>query len=153
MPTSMPSSMPTSTRAPALLRHLKIDNLATIESLSLEFSEGLNIITGETGTGKSTLLSALALILGERADVGLIRAGCTELSVEAVFEVAPEIVSDCLPDCLPDNSPDKLSDATLDRTKNDEDLIIRRTVYANGKGKIIVAGEFVTRAELSKITQ
>lgn len=70
-----------------MLRSLRVRNLALAENLSVEFGSGLNIITGETGAGKSILLGALALILGERADKGLIRTGEEQCSAEAVFDL------------------------------------------------------------------
>src|SRR5213078_1739747 len=72
----------------AMLTTLRIKNLALVADLTLELQPGLNIITGETGAGKSILIGALNLILGERADRGLIRSGSESCSVEARFEIA-----------------------------------------------------------------
>jgi len=71
-----------------MLRTLRVRNLALAENISVDFEPGLNIITGETGAGKSILLGALALILGERADKSLIRTGEEQCSAEALFELA-----------------------------------------------------------------
>ncbi len=68
-----------------MLEHLSIRNIVLIQSLDLDFSEGLTVLTGETGAGKSILLDALTLALGERADNGLIRMGADSASVTAVF--------------------------------------------------------------------
>jgi DNA repair protein RecN (Recombination protein N) len=70
-----------------MLSHLTIRNLALIESLSLEFEAGLNILTGETGAGKSIVIGGLQLILGQRADKGLLRAGAASGEVTAVFDL------------------------------------------------------------------
>ena len=70
-----------------MLTTLRIKNLALVADLTLELRPGLNIITGETGAGKSILIGALTLVLGERADRTLIRSGADSCSVEAVFEV------------------------------------------------------------------
>src|ERR1700761_5348732 len=69
-----------------MLTVLRIKNLALVADLTLELQPGFNVITGETGAGKSIIIGALNLALGERADRTLIRAGCDSCSVEAVFE-------------------------------------------------------------------
>ena len=72
---------------PATLRSLRIRNLALVESLDWELASGFSVVTGETGTGKSVIVGALKLVLGERADKSLIRTGADQCSVEALFEV------------------------------------------------------------------
>ena len=69
-----------------MLTHLYISNIVLIEKLNLEFGAGLNILTGETGAGKSILMDALALALGARSDAGLVRHGCDSASVIAEFD-------------------------------------------------------------------
>ncbi|MDZ4200185.1 MAG: DNA repair protein RecN [Kiritimatiellia bacterium] len=71
-----------------MLRSLRVRNLALAENVAVDFDPGLNILTGETGAGKSILIGALALILGERADKSLIRTGEEQCTAEAVFELA-----------------------------------------------------------------
>src|SRR5213594_577770 len=71
-----------------MLTTLRIKNLALVEDLTIDFQPGLNVITGETGAGKSVIIGALSLVLGERAGRDLIRSGTDSCSVEAVFEVA-----------------------------------------------------------------
>ena len=66
-----------------MLTTLRIKNLALVDDLTLELSEGLNIITGETGAGKSIIMGALNLILGQRADRSLIRSGADQCVIEA----------------------------------------------------------------------
>jgi DNA repair protein RecN (Recombination protein N) len=70
-----------------MLTTLRIKNLALVADLTLELESGYNVITGETGAGKSILIGALNLVLGERADRTLIRSGSDSCSVEAVFDV------------------------------------------------------------------
>src|SRR5215470_17946013 len=70
-----------------MLTTLRIKNLALVADLTLELEPGYNVITGETGAGKSILIGALNLVLGERADRTLLRGGSDSCSVEAVFEV------------------------------------------------------------------
>src|SRR5277367_6699942 len=71
-----------------MLTTLRIKNLALVSDLTLELQPGYNVITGETGAGKSIIIGALNLVLGERADRTLIRAGSESCSVEAVFDAA-----------------------------------------------------------------
>ncbi|MFA7256682.1 MAG: DNA repair protein RecN [Kiritimatiellales bacterium] len=71
-----------------MLSRLNIRNLALVDGVSIEFRNGLNVITGETGTGKSLLIGALRLLLGERADKSMIRTGEISCAIEAVFELA-----------------------------------------------------------------
>ncbi len=80
-----------------MLTSLRVKNLALVEDLRVEFGAGLNMITGETGAGKSILIGALGMVLGERADKSLIRAGQTSCVAEAMFDVDdPAIVDDLL---------------------------------------------------------
>ena len=72
----------------AMLQSLQIKNLALVDTLNVEFESGLNVITGETGAGKSMIIGALNLLLGERADKTLLREGADQCVVEAVFQMA-----------------------------------------------------------------
>ena len=77
-----------------MLRTLRIRHLATIEDLEVEFVPGLNVITGETGAGKSIVVTSLGLACGERGDATLVRAGADRAVVEAAFEAeAPDTVA------------------------------------------------------------
>ena len=71
-----------------MLRYLKIQDFATVEQLDLELEDGLTVFTGETGAGKSVVVEALGLVLGDRADSALVRAGCRRASVAALFDIA-----------------------------------------------------------------
>ena len=73
-----------------MLTNLNISNIVLIEKLNLEFGGGLNVLTGETGAGKSILLDALSLALGARSDAGLVRHGCDMASVAAEFDAVPD---------------------------------------------------------------
>src|SRR5690349_16409276 len=72
-----------------MLRTLRIRNFALIEKLELDFGPGLNILTGETGAGKSIIVDALSLVLGARASSEVVRTGAPRADVEAVFTVEP----------------------------------------------------------------
>ncbi len=90
-----------------MLQSLSIANLALVESLRVDFEPGLNVITGETGAGKSLIVGALTLLLGERADRSLLREGAEAGAVEAVFRVPrPEALNPLLQDCGLDPAPD-----------------------------------------------
>ena len=71
-----------------MLTELRLENYAVIDNLVVEFGYGLNLLTGETGAGKSILVDALALLLGEKASTDVIRGGAERAMIAAVFEVA-----------------------------------------------------------------
>ena len=110
-----------------MLTRLSIRNIVLIEALDLEFGRGLGVLTGETGAGKSILLDALGLVLGNRADSGLVRGGEPKASVTASFEFAR----------LPDAVARAMDDADIE-IEPGEALIIRRQVKADGGSKAFV---------------
>lgn len=103
-----------------MLNSLYISNIVLIEKLNLTFGQGLNIMTGETGAGKSILLDALSLALGARSDIGLIRSGCDSASVTAEF------------DFINDKTKEILNENGIDFDGN---LILRRTLSNDGKSR------------------
>jgi DNA repair protein RecN (Recombination protein N) len=121
-----------------MLKSLRVRNLAVAENVSVEFGPGLNIVTGETGAGKSILVGALALLLGERADKTLIRTGEEQCSVEAVFELAEAGEVDGILDSL--GLPPCEAGS----------LVLRRTIRAAG-GQILVNDSPVTLQALKQI--
>ena len=122
-----------------MLRSLHVKNLAIIEDVLAEFDSGLNVITGETGAGKSIVVGALGLVLGERADKTMIRSGETQCSVEAAFEVADS------------PSVDNLLDELAVNPCEDGQLMIRRIVSSSGSGKNVVNDCPITLQTLKKI--
>ncbi len=122
-----------------MLRSLRVRNIAIAENVAVEFGPGLNVITGETGAGKSILVGALALLLGERADRTLIRTGEESASVEAVLEPADCPAVDAL-----------LDELGLPRCE-DGQLVIRRTVRASGSGQAFVNDSPVTVQALRQL--
>jgi DNA repair protein RecN (Recombination protein N) len=122
-----------------MLSLLKIQNLALVEDLAWELGPGLVGVTGETGAGKSIIIGALKLIIGERADRGLIRTGAETCSVEAVFDLKdPEAIDEI----LMEHGLDAL---------DGESLIIRRVIGASGTNKQFVNGSPVVSAMLKKL--
>lgn len=123
-----------------MLRLLRIRNFAIIDELELEFHGGFNAITGETGAGKSIILDAISLVLGNRANADLIRSGSDEATVEALFDVGAN-----------DAFLQKLTKQGLNI--DDQEIIIKRTVHRNGKNKIFLNGELVTLAQLGEVCE
>jgi DNA repair protein RecN (Recombination protein N) len=122
-----------------MLQHLSVRNLAIVEEAAVAFGAGLNIITGETGAGKSVLMGALDLVLGGRADKSAIREGSPEAWVEAVFELADSRAADVLLDAggLP--------------PCEDGRLLVRRSVAAAGAGRCLVNDAPATVQTLRKL--
>jgi len=121
-----------------MLKHLRIQNFAIIDEAAIEFGDGLNIISGETGAGKSILMDALVLILGGRASSDLIRRGSEEATVEALFEVSGDSEIACA--------------LEAHGITADDELIVRRIVHRSGKNRIFVNGSMVNMATLQAIT-
>jgi DNA repair protein RecN (Recombination protein N) len=120
-----------------MIEVLRIENLALVESVELEFGPGLNVLTGETGAGKSIILAALALLTGGRAAVDTLRSGADEGVVEALFRMdGHEDVTSALVQrgLLEDSATD--ADAPAE-------LIVRRTLNANGRSRARVGGQLV----------
>ncbi len=116
-----------------MLKELRIKNLAIIGDLSVGFGNGLNVLTGETGAGKSIIVDALGLALGDRAQTDMIRSGEKEASVQAYFEIDDAV---SLPDIGIDIS---------------EDIVLRRTLSASGKSRAFINDTMITLHTLSEI--
>jgi DNA repair protein RecN (Recombination protein N) len=123
-----------------MLATLRIKNLALVSDLTLELEPGYNVITGETGAGKSILIGALNLVLGERADRTLIRSGADASSVEAVFDTSK----------LP-GKPDSFLQENGLETCADNQLIIKRTITAAGASRQFINGSPTTLAVLGAL--
>lgn len=114
-----------------MLVELLVENFAVAEKLRLRFHAGLNLLTGETGSGKSILVDALGLLLGGRAATGMVRAGAAQARISGIFDVAPH------PRLLT-----LLEEAGIEW--GDEDLLIEREVSVNGKSRAFVASRPAT---------
>lgn len=121
-----------------MLKFLHIENIAVIERSDIEFSAGFNVLTGETGAGKSIVIDAINAVLGERTSKELIRAGCDTAEVSAVFGE------------LDNATAAALSDAGV-TPDDDGNIVIRRRLSAAGKGLIKLNDRPVTAAELKEI--
>ncbi len=120
-----------------MLRELQITNLAIIDKLHLEFHGGLNILTGETGAGKSIIIDAVNLLLGGRASADLIRAGADEATVEGLFDLS--------------GRPSLITYLAGIGVECDGELLVRRVVSRGGKNRVFIAGGLATIAMLSEI--
>ena len=121
-----------------MLREISIKNFAIIDELTLSLGKGLNIITGETGAGKSIILDALSLVLGDRSSADLVRSSADEAHLEAIFELDP----------VPLSFAEKL--ASLGYSPGPE-LLIRRTVSRSGRGRVHLNGNLATLSILSDL--
>jgi DNA repair protein RecN (Recombination protein N) len=120
-----------------MLLHLHIRNYAIIEEIGIDFSEGLQVITGETGAGKSIIAGALSLVLGERADTSILKQQDRKAVVEAGFRVVhlPEVEK-------------FLAEEELDR---EQELILRREISSNGKSRAFINDTPVNLDQLRRL--
>jgi DNA repair protein RecN (Recombination protein N) len=124
-----------------VLIELRLENYAVIDNAAVEFASGLNLLTGETGAGKSILIDALALLLGEKASSDVIRTGSERAVVSAVFECAGA-AADSIDKILEHNGLDESEDGSL---------IVRREIAAGGKGRVFVNNQAATVAVLRQL--
>ena len=122
-----------------MLDSLSIENIAVIEKADIEFSDGLNVLTGETGAGKSIVVDSINAVLGERASKELVRHGTDNATVTAVFQdISGEV-------------KDKLSDLGL-KSSDDDSLMITRKISAQGKSSCRVNGSPCTASMLRELS-
>lgn len=125
-----------------MLVELKIENLGIIENLRFKPGKGLNIITGETGSGKSLIIQALSVVLGDRAGTGYLRNGTNKALIEAVFDISKkEIKKKEIEEVL------KIHNIPL----QDDFLILRREIYIDGKPRALINNTPVSLATLKEI--
>ncbi len=121
-----------------MLVSINLINFAIIDNLALSFEPGLNIITGETGTGKSIIVNSLNTLLGDKINTDLIKSGCEESHLEALFDIS-----------------DKNDIKTLiDRyglISMDDELLIKRVISKNGRSKNYINGNIVTLNLLKEV--
>ncbi len=120
-----------------MLKSLKIDNFALIDHLEIEFSNGFSVITGETGTGKSVLLGAISMMLGQRSDAKMVREGAARCTIEGVFDLAGYNLC-------------PFFDAN-DLDYDGKECIIRREVSATGRSRAFINDTPVTVTQLKEL--
>ncbi|WP_306603732.1 DNA repair protein RecN [Azonexus sp.] len=120
-----------------MLQHLTLRDFVIVDRLELEFSAGFGTLTGETGAGKSILIDALALALGERADAGVVRAGCEKAEIAATFDIAalPAVAR-----WLEENG-----------FETEGDLLLRRVIDAGGRSRAWINGSSATIQQLREV--
>jgi DNA repair protein RecN (Recombination protein N) len=118
-----------------VLHELRVENLLLIERAELRLGSGLNVLTGETGAGKTVLAHALDLLLGGKPRAGIVRPGAAEAYVEGVFDL-PEVLPDALRELLPEDA---------------EEVVLARRVSAEGRTRAYVGGRAATAADLRDI--
>ncbi|MCC6429345.1 MAG: AAA family ATPase, partial [Gemmatimonadaceae bacterium] len=121
-----------------MLIELRLRNVAVIDAVTLPLAEGLNVLTGETGAGKSLIVGALGMLLGERAASDRVRTGTDKASVEGVFEVRQHLAVRAALDARGIESDDDL-------------LVLRREIGVNGRSRAWINGSTVTASVLAEI--
>ncbi|MFL6374900.1 MAG: AAA family ATPase, partial [Pyrinomonadaceae bacterium] len=121
-----------------MLSHLRIKNIALIDGLDLEFGSGLNLLTGETGSGKSIIVDSLAALMGERVTTDLIKQGASSARIEGLFET--DITGD-LARLLDESGVDP----------SGGEILVRRDLSRDGKNRIFVNDQLVTQTFLKKL--
>ncbi len=121
-----------------MLRELRIRNFAIIDELHLTFGKGLNILTGETGAGKSIIIDAVSLALGGRASSEVIRSGCEEAIIEAIFYIKEDT-----------KTQERLKRMELLNT--DSELLIRRNISKEGKNRIYLNENLINLSSLTEL--
>jgi DNA repair protein RecN (Recombination protein N) len=124
-----------------VLVELRLENYAVIDNAAVEFASGLNLLTGETGAGKSILIDALALLLGDKASSDVIRAGADRAVVSAVFDCEGGAAGS-IEAVLESNGLDESEDGSL---------IVRREIALGGKGRVFVNNQAATVAVLRQL--
>lgn len=122
-----------------MLLNLTITNFAIIDRLEVQFDAGFNVLTGETGAGKSIILDAFGLLLGDRARPDLVRAGATEATVEALFDLS---------------GTDSIRQSFVEAGFHvDEELVLRRVVQSGGRSRAYINGQLVTLSQMQPLTE
>ena len=124
-----------------MLTELRLENYAVIDNMVVEFGPGLNLLTGETGAGKSILIDALALLLGDKASSDVIRAGAERSVISAVIELEGSA----------GKSVEKILDANGLDESDDGSLILRREIATGGKGRAFVNNQPATVTVLKQL--
>ena len=120
-----------------MLQHLRVQNMALVDEVQLELGPGLTVLTGETGAGKSILITALSLVLGGRASADVVRRGAKEAVVEALFVLGPE-----------DELRRRLEERGIEM--DGDELLVRRTV-GSGKSRVHINGQLATVGLLHEV--
>lgn len=126
-----------------MLRELRVENYAVIDNVAVEFGPGLNLLTGETGAGKSILIDALALLLGDKSSSDMVRHGCERATISSVFDLgdAGRGAARRIQQTLESNGIDS----------SDAELILRREISTSGKARVFVNNQPATVVVLKQL--
>ena len=122
-----------------MLQTISLRDFVIVDQLELDFSSGFTVLTGETGAGKSILLDALSLVLGERADSSQIREGSNRSEISALFRVESELVK---------SFNQWLDDQGFPLEDDGQSLVLKRTIESNGRSRAFINGSVATLAQL-----
>ena len=122
-----------------MLQTISLRDFVIVDQLELDFSAGFTVLTGETGAGKSILLDALSLVLGERADSSQIREGSNRAEISALFRIDPELLQ---------SFGQWLDDQGFPIEDDGQSLLLKRTVESNGRSRAFINGSVATLAQL-----
>ena len=122
-----------------MLQTICLRDFVIVDQLELDFASGFTVLTGETGAGKSILLDALSLVLGERADSSQIREGSSRAEISAQFRIDPE---------LSQSFNDWLDEQGFPSEDDGQSLLLKRTIESNGRSRAFINGSVATLAQL-----
>jgi len=122
-----------------MLQTLSLRDFVIVDQLELDFSSGFTVLTGETGAGKSILLDALSLVLGERADSSQIREGCNRAEISALFRIDAQQI---------EHFNQWLDEQGFPLEDDGQSLLLKRTVEANGRSRAFINGSVATLVQL-----
>ena len=122
-----------------MLQTISLRDFVIVDQLELDFSSGFTVLTGETGAGKSILLDALGLVLGERADSSQIREGSNRAEISSLFRIEPELVQ---------SFSQWLDEQGFPIEDEGQSLLLKRTVESNGRSRAFINGSVATLAQL-----
>lgn len=125
----------------AMLTCVRVRNFAIIDELEVELGAGLNVFTGETGAGKSILVSALQLVLGGKARPDVVRTGAEQAEVEALFDISADPTARA-----------RMLEAGIEVEADEPELVIRRVIQANGRTRAFINGQMATAGQLAQVT-
>ncbi|OIM97483.1 DNA repair protein RecN [Polynucleobacter sp. QLW-P1DATA-2] len=122
-----------------MLQTISLRDFVIVDQLELDFASGFTVLTGETGAGKSILLDALSLVLGERADSSQIREGASRAEISALFRIDPELIQ---------SFSQWLDDQGFPVEDDGQSLLLKRTVESGGRSRSFINGSVATLAQL-----
>jgi DNA repair protein RecN (Recombination protein N) len=122
-----------------MLQTISLRDFVIVDQLELDFAAGFTVLTGETGAGKSILLDALSLVLGERADSSQIREGSSRAEISALFQIGPELIQ---------SFGQWLDGQGFPLEDHGQSLLLKRTIESNGRSRAFINGSIATVTQL-----